>query len=370
VLYRTLLGFTVHPLTAGSFFLAIFQFSLIFVGSCFVGVTVALLSALFFKWTFIAKYSFLETAILVLFAYSSYLAAEAVNMSGIVSVLFCGICMSQYAFSNLSDASQSLSVDVFSILALLTETLVFVYLGLALFTFTANVDPGFIIMGIIIILIARAANVYPLSYLVNASRPADRRITKSYQFFMWFAGLRGAIAFVLSLDVPTPHGPEMRTTTIAIIFFTVLVEGGMTVPLLEKLGIPIHVPDDAPDASDEGYGKMNVKFQSWFHQVDAKWFRPFFVRQRSETEYLEMQEQEEHHAHGLEALKGLVRRPHTASTAAALHHAENGNASDTNNNNSHINESATSVNDGGGHYEEQQFGSSERPKDFTPVTLS
>lgn len=88
---------------------------------------------------------------------------------------------------------------------MLTETLVFVYLGLALFTSESNIDIVFIIAGIvnyffinsliykilnkIVISIARAANIYPLTFLVNLSRPRERWITQKYQFFMWFAGI-------------------------------------------------------------------------------------------------------------------------------------------------------------------------------------
>jgi sodium/hydrogen exchanger 3 len=263
VLYRTVLGFLDSPLSVSSFFLAIGQFTLIFVGSCLIGTFIALLSSLFFKYVEIYRFSYLETAILLLFAYSSYLIADGVQLSGIVSVLFCGIVMAHYTYNNLSELSKELSANLLSVFAMLTETLVFVYLGLALFTSESNIDIVFIVAGIIVISIARAANIYPLTFLVNLSRPRERWITQKYQFFMWFAGLRGAIAFVLSLDVPTPNGPYMNTTTIAIIFFTVLVEGGFTIPLLQKLKIPMNVTKP-PDISEDAYGRLNVKVQHSF----------------------------------------------------------------------------------------------------------
>jgi len=107
----------------------------------------------------------------------------------------------------------------------LTETLVFVFLGLSLWNAkAADIDWMFIFAGTIIIMLARAANVYPLSFLVNLSRPRKRWIPQRYQFFMWFAGLRGAIAFVLSLEVPGKYGGAMNITTMFIVLFTVLIE--------------------------------------------------------------------------------------------------------------------------------------------------
>lgn len=47
---------------------------------------------------------------------------------------------------------------------------------------------------------SRAANIYPCAKLINLLRPAELRIPESHKFMMWFSGLRGAIAFALSLE--------------------------------------------------------------------------------------------------------------------------------------------------------------------------
>jgi sodium/hydrogen exchanger 8 len=47
---------------------------------------------------------------------------------------------------------------------------------------------------ILLCLVGRALNIYPMSAILNATDKKDK-ITREEQFVMWHAGLRGAIAF-------------------------------------------------------------------------------------------------------------------------------------------------------------------------------
>lgn len=55
-------------------------------------------------------------------------------MTGIVSLLFCGITLKHYAYHNMSKRSQRTSKYIFASLAQLCENFIFIYLGLSLFT--------------------------------------------------------------------------------------------------------------------------------------------------------------------------------------------------------------------------------------------
>lgn len=100
--FLTQTQFLTVAVSTGSLFAAIGQFLLIFGGSTAIGVAFGLWSALLFKWTRLFNHVLLEGALIMLFAYSSYLLADGIRLSGIVSVLFCGIVMAHYTFSNLS----------------------------------------------------------------------------------------------------------------------------------------------------------------------------------------------------------------------------------------------------------------------------
>lgn len=49
--------------------------------------------------------------------------------------------------------------------------------------------------------LSRAANIWPLSAAVNYLRCEDSRVPRSHQFMLFWAGLRGAMAFALALQV-------------------------------------------------------------------------------------------------------------------------------------------------------------------------
>eukprot|EP00854_Cymbomonas_tetramitiformis_P031974 gene31974-40382_t len=75
-------------------------------GSMTIGVALGCLCALVLKHTYIHHEPPLETAVFWLFPYGSYLIAEQIELSGVMSILFCGISMGHYAYYNLSMENQ------------------------------------------------------------------------------------------------------------------------------------------------------------------------------------------------------------------------------------------------------------------------
>lgn len=61
-----------------------------------------------------------------------------------------------------------------------------------------NWDLTFSIVAFVSCLIGRAINIFPLSFVANLCREKSNKITAKTQAVLWFAGLRGAIAFALS----------------------------------------------------------------------------------------------------------------------------------------------------------------------------
>uniref|UniRef100_A0A674B3D6 Sodium/hydrogen exchanger n=1 Tax=Salmo trutta TaxID=8032 RepID=A0A674B3D6_SALTR len=193
----------------------------VFSGSFALGVATGVMT-----FTKLRDFQLLETALFFLMSWSTFLMAEACGFTGVVAVLFCGITQAHYTFNNLSPESQDRTKQLFELLNFLAENFIFSYMGLALFTFQNHIfNPTFIVGAFLAVFLGRAANIYPLSFLLNLGR--RNKISSNFQHMMMFAGLRGAMTFALSIrDTATYARQMMFTTTLLIVFFTVWVHRG------------------------------------------------------------------------------------------------------------------------------------------------
>lgn len=248
VMYQTLNQFQHQTFSAAAIGKAFGTFLLIFVGSCVIGGGIGLLSTLFYRFAQFKKeshYNIAEACLLVPIPVAAYMAAEGLRLSGIVAILFCGIVMARYTRRNLTETTSSTSLSFFKILAKLSETFVFIYMGLSLFlghqTFSMLSMWLLLLVSFIGMLIARVCNVFPNIFIVNKRRSSRTKITKNHQLFLWFSGLRGAIAFALAMKSPDDVGEEaggvIFSTTLVIVLITVLLFGGFTPFLLGKLDV-------------------------------------------------------------------------------------------------------------------------------------
>ncbi|KAI4296110.1 hypothetical protein L6164_036095 [Bauhinia variegata] len=242
-LYRTMSLVRSDP-SGQNFLMVVVRFLETFVGSMSAGVGVGFISALLFKYAGldVDNLQNLESCLFVLFPYFSYMLAEGLGLSGIVSILFTGIVMKHYTYSNLSESSQRFVSAFFHLISSLAETFVFIYMGFDIAMEQHSWSHvGFIFFSIIFIGIARAANVFSCAYLINMVRPSYRKIPPKHQKALWYSGLRGAMAFALALqsfhDLPEGHGQTIFTATTAIIVLTVLLIGGSTGTMLEALEV-------------------------------------------------------------------------------------------------------------------------------------
>ena len=79
------------------------RFIILCVGSLFVGVAIALLSAVVLKrFRFITHNPIIECNMVFCFGYLAYAVAELCEFSGIISLLTSGILMAHYTWYNLS----------------------------------------------------------------------------------------------------------------------------------------------------------------------------------------------------------------------------------------------------------------------------
>ena len=110
------------------------HFVLLLFASTALGVLCGLVCCFFFKRTRVAKDTKRAVAIFALFAYSSYLVAEVLEMSGIMSVFFCGVVMAHYNWYNLSASARLVTSQIFQAISYACEMFVFCYMGVSVWT--------------------------------------------------------------------------------------------------------------------------------------------------------------------------------------------------------------------------------------------
>jgi len=207
VLSRTLLSFNnpenpvdaEHILGAGKLFL------IIFVGSLLIGAVGGILSSLTFKLLDLRHHDemlYMEAALSFVFPWCAYFVAEASELSGIVSIMSCGMVMATYTRPNFSPRAVRLTARAYKVVALIAETFVFVYLGMATITFPIFTYTvwHFFFWATLACFVGRL-HIYIGSFLTNCFRDATSKplpISPAYSFVMWFSGLRGGVAFALA----------------------------------------------------------------------------------------------------------------------------------------------------------------------------
>lgn len=198
VLFKTFMSFyeSDEEFTARTIPKVMVDFTVCSLGSVVVGVLIGLACSYLCKHTKMRLYPEYEISILFLFAYGSFSFAESVQLSGIMSIFFCGIVLSHYNSYNLSPTSQITAHNIFKSMAVLSEYFVFLYIGMGVFTNKySQINFTFFFFCTFFCLLARMFNIFPLSYIANWGR--KETIPFKMQVVMWFAGLRGAICFAL-----------------------------------------------------------------------------------------------------------------------------------------------------------------------------
>ncbi|KAD3338206.1 hypothetical protein E3N88_33727 [Mikania micrantha] len=231
------------------------NFLSLFVLSTFLGVLVIICTSLtqIHMMHLFRESTDREVSLMILMAYLSYLLAEVFGLSGILTVFFCGIVMSHYAWHNVTINSQVTTKHAFATMSFIAEIFIFMYVGMDALDVgkwkfvkdspRKSFGASALLLGLI--MFGRACFVFPISIISNLiTKPTNNKIEFKQQVTVWWAGLmRGAVSVALAYKKFTrsdeqhmkPANALLITSTIIIVLFSTMVFGLLTKPIINFL---------------------------------------------------------------------------------------------------------------------------------------
>lgn len=214
--------------------LGVVCFFVVSLGGVLVGVIYGVLGA--FTSRFTSHTRVIEPLFVFLYSYMAYLSAEVFHLSGIMSLIACGVVMRPYVEANISHKSYTTIKYFMKMWSSVSETLIFIFLGVSTVAGPHVWNWTFVIFTVFLCLVSRVLGVIGLTYIINKFRIV--KLTKKDQFIVAYGGLRGAIAFSLGFLLTDNQMKTMfLTAIITVIFFTVFVQGMTIRPLVELLAV-------------------------------------------------------------------------------------------------------------------------------------
>ncbi|XP_044572481.1 sodium/hydrogen exchanger 3 isoform X16 [Drosophila ananassae] len=268
------------------------SFFVVALGGTAIGIIWGFLTGLVTRFTDHVRV--IEPIFIFVMAYLAYLNAEIFHMSGILAITFCGITMKNYVESNISQKSHTTVKYALKMLSSSAETIIFMFLGVATVNNMHVWNTWFVVLTIAFCSVFRVIGVILLSAIANRFRL--HKLSRVDQFVMSYGGLRGAVAFALVLLVDENVVKQKNmfvTTTIAVIYFTVFLQGITIKPLVKILNVKrankrkptmnerIHerFMDHLMAGIEDIVGKTgNYNVRDKFKRFDNRFIRPLLIR--------------------------------------------------------------------------------------------
>ncbi len=182
-------------------------------------------------------------------AYSSYLLAYQLHLSGIIATASAGLIVGNLGTKNCSAQTKTALESFWAYVAFIMNSLVFLLIGLEIHVDELLRSWRPVLLAVGAVLVGRALSVY---LLVPVSNALTEKIPLRWQHVIVWGGLRGALALALalSLDSTFPDRARVLDFTFGVVAFSILVQGLTIKPLLKRLRL-------ASDTQSTGDSKGN-----------------------------------------------------------------------------------------------------------------
>jgi len=176
-----------------------------------------------------------ELALSTVLAYGSFLIAEDLHASGVLSTLIAGILVGNFGLPvAFSDKGRAFIMDFWEFMAFIANSIIFFLIGVREASQDFLNSIAMVFIAILVVTLGRALAIYPLSLLFDRSK---LRLEKSHQHILFWGGLRGALALALALGLPEniQYREQIIAAAFGVVAFSIFAQGLTMKPLLRLL---------------------------------------------------------------------------------------------------------------------------------------
>ncbi len=172
-----------------------------------------------------------ELTLTVLAAYGSFLLAEEAGVSGVLATMAAGMLVGNVGRGQtLTERGGNALIRFWEFAAFLANSVIFLLIGSREAEQPLGYFVGPAIVATVLVLVGRAAAIYPIARLFRGTRQAIDGLT---QTILFWGGLRGALGLALALAAPAalPEHDALVSVAFAVVAFSLFVQGS-TMPWL------------------------------------------------------------------------------------------------------------------------------------------
>uniref|UniRef100_W5MMV8 Sodium/hydrogen exchanger n=1 Tax=Lepisosteus oculatus TaxID=7918 RepID=W5MMV8_LEPOC len=222
----------------------IVSFFVVACGGTIIGVCFGILISLLTRIT--KNVQIIEPGYVFIMGYLAYLTAEMLSLSAILSITFYGVFCQKYVMANMDESSVNTVRYAMKAFANGSETILFFFLGVsAIDTHIWKWNTGFILLTILFMLVFRYIGVFVMTWMLNQFRLIPLSIID--QVVMGYGGLRGGVVYGLAFlldDAKVKEKNLFISTTLIVVYFTVMLQGVLIKPLVTWLRVKRSQPKD------------------------------------------------------------------------------------------------------------------------------
>ncbi|KAL4489813.1 hypothetical protein ABPG72_022453 [Tetrahymena utriculariae] len=234
-----------------------------------VGISFGVICILILKHlTFIQKTVIHEALVIFFCSFCSYSLVECIHLSGVVSLLFCGIVCGHFAFYNLSEKGMICCNYTFHIISSGAENCLFAYIGFTTFnTYDYAWSFSFIGFVLVFLIASRILSVFMTSLITDLIlRCFGKRYDVSFrdQIVLALTGMsRGVLGYILVQRLDTYNTQDdfylvLQSTVVALIVLTTFLFGLITPKIVDHCLV---TPDPLRNSNSLFVSNQQVKTQ-------------------------------------------------------------------------------------------------------------